>query len=163
MGVWVVVDEFEVFVFEIEDVMDIVVDEHFGEWAVVAVELFFDLIEVVEVDVGIAEGVDEHACPEPRHLGDHLREQGVGSDVERHAEEEVGRALVELAREPVRAFVFGTGDMELEEAVAGGQRHLVELCGVPRGDDVASGVGVGFDAFDEFGDLVEGRAIGACP
>src|ERR1051325_582209 len=53
------------------------------------------LLEVVEVEMRVAEGVDELAGREPGHLGDHEGEQRIGRDVERHAEKHVGRALVE--------------------------------------------------------------------
>jgi hypothetical protein len=56
---------------------------------------------------------------EPGHLRHHHGQQRVGGDVERHAEEDVGRALVELAGQPA------VGDVELEQAVAGRQRHLL--------------------------------------
>ena len=64
-----------------------------------------------------------------RDVGDEVGEQGVAGDVERDAQEQVGRALVELAGEP------SVGDVELEERVAGRQRHLGDLGGVPGRDD----------------------------
>ncbi len=41
--------------------------------------------------------VDELARPQPGRLGHHGGQQGVEGDVERHAQEDIGRALVELA------------------------------------------------------------------
>ena len=72
---------------------------------------------MVEVEVRVAQRKDEFARLEIRHLRHHQREQRVGGDVERHAEEKVGAALVHLARE--RAV----GDVELEQRVARRQRH----------------------------------------
>ena len=69
--------------------------------------------------MGIAEGVDELTGRVARHLGHHLRQQGVGGDVERHAEKDVGAALVELSGEAA------VGDVELKEAVARRQGHLL--------------------------------------
>ena len=63
----------------------------------VAGQLEPGLVEVVEVEVRVAQRVHEVADLEAGHLGDHVGEQGVGRDVERHAEEDVGGALVELA------------------------------------------------------------------
>ena len=57
-------------------------------------KLAVHLLQVVGVDVGVAEGVDELAGGEPRHLRHHVGQEGIGGDVERHAEEEVGAALV---------------------------------------------------------------------
>jgi hypothetical protein len=75
---------------------------------------------------------DELAGLEARLLRDHHREHRVARDVERHAEEEVGTALVQLAAEPP------VGDVELEHRVTRRQRHVVDLGRVPRGDDHAA-------------------------
>ena len=91
-----------------------------GQRARLAGQLQPGLVEVVEVEVGVAEGVHEVARLEVADLGHHHRQQRVGGDVERHAEEDVGGALVELAGEPA------VGDVELEQRVARRQRHRVE-------------------------------------
>ena len=69
-------------------------------------------------------------------MRDHHREQRVARDVERHAEEDVGAALVELTRELAVLHV------ELEERVARRQRDLVGLLRVPARDDEAPAVRV---------------------
>ena len=97
------------------------------------------LLEVVEIEVRVAERVDELAGLQAGHLRHHHRQQRVGRDVERHAEEDVGGALVELARQPA------LGDVELEQAVARRQRHLVDVGRVPRGDDQAARVRIAPD------------------
>jgi hypothetical protein len=51
---------------------------------------------------------------------DHHGEQRVAGDVERHAEEQIRAALVELAAQ------FAAIDEELKQAVAGRQGHLVD-------------------------------------
>ena len=42
----------------------------------------------------IAQGVHKVAGLEAAYLGDHQRQQRIGRDIERHAEENVGAALV---------------------------------------------------------------------
>ena len=69
-------------------------------------------------------------------LRHHVRQQRIRGDVERHAEEDVGAALVELARQPA------VGDVELEQCVARRQRHVLELADVPRVDDDAARIGI---------------------
>ncbi len=61
------------------------------------------LLEVVQIEVGVTEGVYEVPDLQIADLGHQMGQQGVGGDVERHAEEDVGRALVELAGEPAPA------------------------------------------------------------
>jgi hypothetical protein len=83
------------------------------------------LLRVVEVEVAVAARPDEVARVEPALLGHHVCQQRVTGDVEGDAEEDVGRALVELAGEA--AF----GDVELEEEVTGRERHPLQLAHVP--------------------------------
>jgi hypothetical protein len=60
-------------------------------------ELELGLLQVIHIEVAVAAGPHEVARLIAAHLGHHHREQGVGGDVEGHAEEDVGAALVELA------------------------------------------------------------------
>src|SRR5690625_6236790 len=60
-------------------------------------ELAPDLLVMVVVDVAVPAGPYEVADLEIGLLGDHVRQQRVAGDVERHPEEQVGAALVELA------------------------------------------------------------------
>ena len=55
------------------------------------------LLEVVGVKVAIAAGPDERPWLKPAFARQHVRQQRIGSDVERHPKEQVGAALVELA------------------------------------------------------------------
>src|SRR5690606_9887309 len=66
----------------------------------VARELRGHLLHVVVVDVAVAAGPYEVADREPGLCRHHVRQQRVRGDVEGHAEEQVGRALVELAAQP---------------------------------------------------------------
>src|SRR6267142_2642416 len=99
----------EVLVAECEEVPYGAVQAHAREWLGGAAELLARLLEMVQVQVGIAEGEDELAGLEAGDLRHHQRQQRVGGDVEGHAEEYVGAALVHLAGE------LALGDVELEE------------------------------------------------
>ena len=92
--------------------------------------------------MGVPERVDEVSDLEPSHLRDHVGEERVRGDVERYAEKQVARALVELAREPP------LGDVELEQGVARGKRHLRQVRDVPGVDHMASRVRVLADLLD---------------
>jgi len=67
----VVVFEAEVFVAEVEDRFDGGVNAEVRQRAGLAVELQAGLVEVVVVEMGVAEGMDEFAGGEVRDLGDH--------------------------------------------------------------------------------------------
>src|ERR671921_1194101 len=99
-------------------------------------ELLAHLVDVVAVDVAIAADPDEVAWGQAHLVGDHPGEQRVAGDVERHAEEHVRAALVQLAGQPP------AGDVELEQRVAGRERHLGQRRHVPGRDDHAPGIGV---------------------
>lgn len=63
------------------------------------------LFGMVAVNVAVAAGPDEVADVEVALLRHHVGQQGITRDVERHAEKNVGAALVELATE----FAFAAG------------------------------------------------------
>jgi hypothetical protein len=134
------------------------VEVHFGQFIGGAAELQLCLFDMVQVEVGVAEGMDEFAGFQAADLRDHHGQQRVGGDVERHAEEDIGAALVELAGE------FSVRDIELEQAVAGRQRHLADFADVPCGDDQAAVVGIFLDMRSmTLDDLVDRAAIGRGP
>jgi hypothetical protein len=120
-------------------------------------ELLAHLRQVVGVDVTVAAHPDEVARRQADLLGDHPGEQRVAGDVERHAEEQVGAALVELAGEPA------VGDVELEQRVAGRERHLRQRRHVPRGDQHAAGVGIRAQRLQDLGELVDRAAVRGRP
>ena len=68
---------------------------------------------------------DQLAALELALLCEHAGQQRIGSDVERHAEEYVGTALVEVTGQLARR------DVELEQHMAGRERHALEFPDVP--------------------------------
>jgi hypothetical protein len=112
---------------------------------------------VIIVDVGIAQRVDKVAIAESAGLGYHHGEEGIRCNIEWHAQEDVGRALIELAAEAT------VGHIELEENMAWREVHLREFAHIPRRNKEPAGVGVVLYLVDEVGDLVDVRAVGAAP
>ena len=153
----VVAFEGEVLVLEIVQVLHVWVDAHCREWAGLTGELLADLIEMVQVDVGVAGGVDEVAGLQAADLGYHHRQQCVGGDVERDSEEGVGAALIELAGE------LSFGHIELEQAMARRKGHLVNLSGIPGGDEHSSRIRIVLDHIHHLCELVDGSAVWCRP
>ena len=118
---------------------------------------------MVAVDVAVAAGPDEVADVQLALLRHHVRQQRVARDVEGHAEEDVGAALVELAAEPGAARRRRRRHVELEERVTGQQRHLRQVGDVPGADDDPARVGIGLELLDDVGDLVDVTAVGCRP
>ena len=132
--VWprVIIRQFKILIAETEDVLYLRIEAHPRQGARCAGKLETDLFKVVEVDVRIAQCVDEVTCPQACDLCHHLEQQGIGGDVEGHAQESVCTALVHLQAEaPV-------GHVKLEEQVARGQVHSSEVGHIPCADDDAA-------------------------
>ena len=149
VGMRGVVNEAEVGVVEIEDARPLGVEAHSGQGARGAAELLAGLLDVVEVEVGVASGVDQFTGSEAAHLCHHQGEQGIGGNVEGNAQESVGRALVEETGESA------IGDVELEEDVAGWEGHFVDIGHVPGADNHAPAVGSLSNLLHDFFDLVD--------
>ena len=86
-----------------------------------------------------------------------MGEQGIAGNIERNAKEHVGAALIELAAQPAVC------NIELEERVAGRERHVIERCDVPRRDDVTARIRVGAQIGHHLGDLVDVLAVWSWP
>lgn len=153
----VVADEFEVFVFEIGDVANCRIQFHPGQRPRFARELQPGLLEVIAVQVQVAERVDERAGPQIADLGDHHREQRVRSDVEGNAQEQIRAALIKLATQ------FPVLDEKLEQRVARRQSHLVEFADVPGADDEPAACWIVPDLLDDLLNLVNRAAIRCSP
>mmetsp|Transcript_41303 Transcript_41303/g.86485 ORF Transcript_41303/g.86485 Transcript_41303/m.86485 type:complete len:396 (-) Transcript_41303:583-1770(-) len=149
LAVWVVACDLEVGEGAVLDVLHLVRDVELREELRFAQQLLLKRVDVVVVDVRVADDVDEVAALEPRHVREQAREQRVRGDVERNAKAEVGRALVHLAGE------LAIRHIELREHVARRQRHLRDVLRVPRGEDDATVVRLVLDRIDHLLDLVD--------
>ncbi len=105
----------------------------------------------------IAERVHEFSDAEAALARDDMGQQRVAGDVEGHTEENVGRTLIELARQ------LAVGDIELEQAMTGRQFHALDVRHVPGRDDEPARIRVALDLADEPGDLIVGLAVGTGP
>ena len=79
-----VVFQVEVLVDKILEASALGVELHLREFEGVAAELGVDLLEMVLVDVDVAEGMDELAGTITQDLGYHHGKQGIAGDIKRH-------------------------------------------------------------------------------
>ena len=112
---------------------------------------------MIEIDMGIAGGVDEFAWLEAADLRNHHCQQRIGGNVERHAEEGVRAALVELTGK------LAVGHVELEQAVTWRKGHLVHLAGIPGGDEHPAGVRIVPYLVDDLAELVDAPSVRSRP
>ena len=111
MRVMFVAHHLNVVVGEPIDLLDVWIQFEGGEWQGRSSDLEAGLVEVVVVEVGITQRVNEYSRLQAAYLGHHLRQQRVGCDVERDAEKDVGASLVELT---VQTTI---GDVKLEKGM----------------------------------------------
>lgn len=82
-----IVEQLEIFITEVENIMNVRIDLHRRKASGFACELFVNLVQVVEVNMHIPKGVHEFTRLQSAYLRDHHREQSIGCDVEGHAQE----------------------------------------------------------------------------
>ncbi|MDB6137216.1 MAG: hypothetical protein JWO94_288, partial [Verrucomicrobiaceae bacterium] len=105
----------EILELEAINVLDRWVQRHRRQGPGLPQELLLGLIEMIGIEMQVAEGMHEVAGLETAHLGDHEGEQGVAGDVEGDAEKKISTALVELAAQ------FAIRHEKLKQAMAGRQ------------------------------------------
>ncbi len=159
-----VIQHLEVFKLVVEDGIGFALDVQRWVSKRFAAEMQRHLFVVVAVDVAVATRPDEVAHIQVALLGHHVGEQGIAGDVEGHAQEDVGAALVQLAAElGFFAWVLRGSHVKLEERMAGHQSHFVELGHVPSAHDDASAIGVAFEGVDDLLNLVNVAAVRGGP
>ncbi len=153
-----VVQQGEVFIAESEEIAHLGIELHAGQAAGLPAELGLRLFQVVLVQVRVTKGVNEFPGLQVADLGHHHGQQGVRGDVERHSQEYISAALVELAGE-----FTGTGNVKLEKAVAGWKGHAPHIGHVPRADQDTPRIGALADLLEHEPDLIHGLPVGAWP
>src|SRR5512138_3765320 len=104
--------EAAILVLKIEQLAARGIQAHAREWPRHARKLLSRLLQMIEIKMCVAQREDELAGLEAGHLRHHERQERVGGDVERHAEEEVGAPLIHLAGQAAVRHV------ELEQRMA---------------------------------------------
>lgn len=110
-------------------------------------------MEMIEIDMHVAKGMDEFTWLQAAHLCHHHAEQGVGGDIEWDAEKAVGTSLVELQRKATVSHI------KLKHGVARREVHPVEVGHIPCAYDYAAGVGVMADSLYGLTDLIDESAV----
>lgn len=148
----IVADDLKVLELEVVDVRHLSLELQLREWTWRALQLLLQRSHMVQVNVSVAQGVNEVAGRQVGDVSNHVSEESVRRNIERHAEPHVGRALVQLAAE------LAIRDVELRQAVTGRQSHLRDLHRVPGSHDDAPVGGVHLDALDDLLQLVDSLA-----
>ena len=149
--------EGKILVAESENILHLRIEFHYRQRPRRAGKLLAHLVEMVEVNVGVTGSMDKFSRLQAAYLGYHHRQQGIGSNVERHSEEGVRTSLVQLAGQSAVGYV------ELEEAMTGRQGHLVHIRRVPRADYHPTRVRIALYRFNDFRKLVYAASVRGIP
>ena len=119
MRPWMIVGEFKIFIFKVENVFHLRIDVHLRQRTWLTAQLQLSLFQVVEVEMCVTRGMDELAWLKSSNLGHHHCQQGVAGYIEWDTKKGIGRALIKLKRE------LSVGHIELEQTVTfqEGLRH----------------------------------------
>ena len=82
----VVINQFEIFEFEVADVVDRRIQFHSRQRTILTGQLFARLVEMVVVKMKITESVDEIARHKIDNVCHHHRQERIRRDIERHTE-----------------------------------------------------------------------------
>src|ERR1041384_1456 len=133
------------------------IDFHLRELERLTLELKPGLLEVVRIEMRIAERKNELARLQIAHLRNHHREQRIRRDVERQPEKDVSGSLIHLTRE------LSIGNIELKKQVTRRQRHLRKLADVPRADNQPARIRIPFDLIDDLTNLIDDSSVCSLP
>src|SRR5258706_9619086 len=153
----IVADQRKILELEVVDVLYGRIELHSRQRAGFTGELQTSLLHMIIVKVQIAKRMNESARLQIANLRHHHREQGIGGEVEWNAKEKIRAALVKLATQLILV------DEELEHDVAGGKRHLLDFCNIPRAHDQTPAIGTFADLFDYVINLIDGPAVRSSP
>ena len=153
----IVADKLKIFEAKVAEVANLRVQLHSRKWAGRAPQLFPRLLEMILVQVEIAESMDEFSGGQPANLRDHHRQERIAGDIEGHSEKEVGASLIELTTQ------LSILNMELEKSMTGRQCHSVNFRRIPGSHNQPPAVGLGLDLLDHPIDLVDPLILRATP
>ena len=157
MGVGLVVHQLKILINKLKNTFNFRIQPHTGKGFGGTGELLFGLLQMVEVEVGIAQSVDKCPTGEAANLGHHHGQKGIACNIEGNSQKDVGTSLVELATE------LPLCHMELDKSVAGGQGHFGEVGRIPGREDVPPGVGLFPQTFNQARNLVNFTSIRIFP
>ena len=85
----IVADEFEVLVLEIKETLHVGIEFHLRQGTWLTGQLKLCLFDMVQIEMGVACGMDKITSLETCDLCHHLLEKGIRGNVEGHSEERV--------------------------------------------------------------------------
>ena len=75
--IWIIINQLEVFVLEVEDILHVRIDLHLRKGARLAGELCRNLLEMIDIDMRIASCMDEFSRLKTTYLSDHHGQKSI--------------------------------------------------------------------------------------
>ena len=93
-----IVNQLEIIEYETENIFLLGIDFNAGQIARAALKLRARLVNMIEIEMRVAQRMHEITGFQIAHLRQHLRQQRIGSNIERHAKENISRTFKTLDR-----------------------------------------------------------------
>lgn len=143
----------EIGIVETKKILYLWIDAHGGQLPWFAGKLKLHLLQMIQIDVGIPQGMNEFIGLQTRHPGHHHRQKRIGGNIEGHPQEKIGTALVKLTRK------LAVMDVKLKKDVAGRKIHIVQIPCIPGTHNVPARVGFVPDRIQHLADLINMPAV----
>jgi hypothetical protein len=106
------------------------------------------------IEMRVSDHMDECSRRVARELGQDMRQEGIGRNIEGDAQKHVSRSLVHLAIQKT-----SLSDIELTEHMARRKSHRIQIPGVPGAHHDPSGVWVGLEQVEDRLELIVALAL----
>lgn len=95
-----IIDEFEILISEVKQRCNVWVESHLRERKRLLGQLLLNLLDMIQVYMGVAKRMHEIAWLITGDLGKHHCKERIGGNIEGQAKEDIGATLVKLAGKP---------------------------------------------------------------
>mmetsp|Transcript_9406 Transcript_9406/g.22222 ORF Transcript_9406/g.22222 Transcript_9406/m.22222 type:complete len:465 (-) Transcript_9406:138-1532(-) len=117
----------DILVLEIINILLVWIQENLGKGSWCALQLFLEWFHVIQVHVGISQGMYQVSRLASRHVGHQVGEQGIGGNVKGNSQSHVGRTLVHVTG---NFILFGI-HVELAQQMTGRECHFLQSGWIP--------------------------------
>ena len=129
--VWIVTNNLQVIINNIVNVFLFGIDFECRKVSRLALELFLERVDMIEINVCVANGVDQLARLASRHVGHQVGQEGIRGNIKGDTQSHVGTPLVHVAAHFVALGIH----VELTKHVTRRQGHLIQIGRIPRRHD----------------------------
>ena len=121
MGLRIIADDFKIIKTEPIYAVWCAMNQQLRQLSWFSCYLFTRLIKMIAIEMRITQNMDKFTNLQSTDPCDHMDQQCIGSDIERHPQKDIGASLIKLAGQTT------IGDIKLKQTMTGRQGHLLSL------------------------------------